>query len=394
MATKRHHPVTLNYRVLSALLIVALPALFLVGWIAVGFGQNQLRTVFGQQLTGVAERTAASIDAFVFRRTTEVAQLAEIPTLRQAAVAAAATPFDLEAIQETDLAWQRSGVPEPFVFDVLENDASDFLRTLVRNDPVYSEILLADRQGRLAAASNVSTDYFQADEEWWIDVRNTGRLQMSDVRYDDSAQTYVIEISVPVYAPGTDDFAGVLKAAATSNEMLSMLGGIALGDTGEAALVRRDGSTVYSRVGVEPGTMFFAADLLREALGLAGSAERTPGVTPDTIDLTADPTFRTYFSAQRPDGQQRLVAVAPTQLGVTFPDLPWLVAVSQAEAELFAPMQVQLQYFGLLLGLVTLVTLVVAVWLSMRYAAPVIDPEADMHLVDHPAVHQIDEESP
>ena len=383
----------MNYRVLSVLLVVALPALFLVGWIAVGLGQNQLRGVFGQLLAGVAERTAASVDAFVFRRTIDVAQLAEVSTLREAAAEAAAVPFDLAAIRQTDLEWQRSGVPEPFVFAVLENEASAFLRILVRNDPAHSEILLTDRQGRLAAASNVSTDYYQADEEWWLDVRNTGRLQMSDVQYDDSAQTYVIEISVPVYAPGTSEFAGVLKAATTSREMLSMISGTVLGETGEAVLIRRDGSTVYSRVGVDPGTSFFAADLLREALGLAGSAERTPGATPAATNRTTDPLFRTSFSALGPDGRQRLVAVAPTQLGITFPNLPWLVAVLQAEDELLAPMAAQLGFFGILLPLVALVTVALALWLSTRYAAPVLDPDTDMHLVDRPAVHQIDEES-
>ena len=70
-----------------------------------------------------------------------------------------------------------------------------------------------------------------------------------------------------------------------------------------------------------------------------------------------------------------------------------LVAVSQAEDELFAPLRAQLTYFGLLLAFVALVTLAIAFWLSVHYAAPVLDPDTDMHLVEHPAVHQIDEET-
>ena len=281
-------------------------------------------------------------------------------------------------------------MPPPTVADLLENNTSEFLRTVIQNDPMYSEILLTDRVGRLVAASNVPTDYYQADEPWWRDVVAAQRLQMSDVRWDESAATYAIEISVPVYAPGSTALAGVVKAATNSSGMLAAvsLGGGGAGGT--ATLVRRDGSVVYAGRGVEPGTPFFAAGLFREALGLTALANTQSALEQDRA---TDPQFRTYFSAQGPDGQPTLVALAPMQLGLTFPQLPWLVALSRTEAELFAPVEAQIQYFLLLLALVALVTLALALWLSIRLAAPLVDAELDMHLVEHPALHRIDEET-
>jgi hypothetical protein len=194
---------------------------------------------------------------------------------------------------------------------------------------------------------------------------------------------------VPVYAPGSTELAGVLKVAMNASEMLAAVSGIRVGTDGVAMLVRRDGSVVYSDRAVAPGSQFFAAALLRESLGLAANST----VDRTKPDRATDPQFRTFFSAAGPDGQRTLVAVAPTQLGVSFPQLPWLVAVSQPEAELFAPLQTQMLYFLLLLALVAVVTVALALWLSIRLAAPMIDADLDMHLVDHPAVHRIDEET-
>ena len=83
------------------------------------------------------------------------------------------------------------------------------------------------------------------------------------------------------------------------------------------------------------------------------------------------------------------MAVAPTQLGISYPDLPWLVAVSQAENELFAPARAQMWSFAMLLALVSVAVLVLALWFSMRLAASPLD--GDMALVRHARVHRVDE---
>ena len=152
-------------------------------------------------------------------------------------------------------------------------------------------------------------------------------------------------------------------------------------------LVRKDGSLVYSRQAVRPDARFFAAALLRESLG--DTATPVPG-QPIPADRATDPEFRTHFSAGMPDGGRAMVAVAPTQLGISYSDLPWLVAVHQAEDELFAPVRSQVWYFIMLLGLVIVVVLVLALWFSMRLAASPLD--IDMRLVEHARVHRVDED--
>jgi hypothetical protein len=383
-----HRHVRINYRVFTVLVLVAVPLLAIGALVILGIGQAQSRDTYGAHLEQIAERTAAAVDTFVLRRVIDVSLLARVPEVREAALAGGRIPFDAGAVREIDQQWQRQQAPPPAAGNVLSNAASRFFRDVAQNDPIYSELLLTDAQGRLVAASEVTSDYFQADEEWWRHAFSRRSPHIDDVTWDESARIYAIEISVPVLAPGSDEVTGVLKAATNSREMLAAISGVRFGQTGEAVLVRKNGSLVYSRRSVEPEARFFASALLFESLGLTGGP--VPGPPAASVDRATDPSFHTHFSAQMPDGRKAIVAVAPTQLGISYPSLPWLVAVHEAEDELFAPVRAQVWYFLALLFLVTVAVLVFALWFSMRLAASPLD--IDMQLVKHARVHRVDEE--
>ena len=185
----------------------------------------------------------------------------------------------------------------------------------MKQDQLYREILVTDRHGRLVAASGVTTDYNQADEGWFtqaLDDRRRGRITVSDVRRDESADVYAFDISVPVAAPDSDELAGIMKIVASSQEMLQGIGGLQLGSTGQVMLIRQDGSIVFSRQAVAPGSRFYGADILKERLTASEN----------------DPQARISFRSRSSDGTDRVVAVARSRLHESFPNLSWLVAVS------------------------------------------------------------------
>ena len=238
MAFALRHP-HFNYRVLTVFTLVALPLVAIGAVIVLGVGQSQLRTVFGLQLSQVAEHTAAAVDAYMFRRIIDVSMMGRVPTLRQAAASGSAAPFDASHVRQLDRAWQAAGAVPAGLGSVLTTDAAAFLRDTTRHDPIYREILLTDRFGRLVAASNVTTDYDQADEAWWreaFDDGEQGRVSVTDVRWDESARVYALEIAVPVLDPSSERIAGVLKVVADIREMLASVASVEVGLTGEALL--------------------------------------------------------------------------------------------------------------------------------------------------------------
>jgi hypothetical protein len=371
------HVPHLNQRVLTVFLLVSLPTLVVGTALVLRIGQSRLGDSYGRHLQDVAEQAAAGVDAYVYRRILDVSLLARTPDLRSEATTGSARPFDRAAADTVDSEWQQSGKAPRIVTDALENAASRYLKDLVAHDRIYREMLLTDRQGRLVAASNPTTDYFQGDEDWWIaavDDGRQGRVSISDVRWDPSARVYAIEISAPVPTLTDEGLAGVFKVVTDSRELLALVGNLQLGQTGAAWLLRRNGTIVFNRHTTNPNARFFASDPLTTRM----NALREIG-----------PIGGTYFSARAPDGTQQIVAVAESQLGASYPSLAWLIAVSQAESELVAPVSMLGWYLLALVAFTALIVLGLALWFSVRLSAAAVD--VDMHLVRHPQVSHVGE---
>jgi hypothetical protein len=367
----------LNARVLTVWLLVALPALALGVALVLAFGQARLSDSYARHLQQLAQQTAAGVDAYVYRRILDVSVVARTPDVRREAVAASARPFDRKAVDALDAAWQAGGAPPKAVNDLLDTPASRYLRDLVAHDRVYRELILTDRDGRLVAASNVPSDYFQGDEDWWATARDDGRLgrvTVTDVRWDQSARIHAIEIAVPVPAPGSEELAGVLKAVTDSREMLAIVGSVQLGDTGSSWLLRRNGSVVFSRHQVEPGTAFWAADLVKSRIDALRQTGSIGGAS---------------FEATSTDGTSQIVGLAESQLATSYPNVAWVIAVGQARDELLAPVRVVGWYLLLLVAGTAIFVLALALWVSFELAAPPVD--VDMHLVRHPDVSHVGE---
>ncbi len=366
----RHHLPPLNFRVFTVLVIVSLPLLVAASTLVLGVGQAKLRASCGNQLTQVAEHTAAAVDAYVFRRIIDAQILSRVAEIRAAASAGNRTPFDLAKTRALDLAWIRGEGPVVQKSGILDSPASRFLREIVENDRIYREIFVTDRSGRLVAASNMVSSYYQATDAWWresFDDGVRGRVSVGDVVWDQSSRSHAVEIAMPVFDRPDGSLVGVLKVVADARELLALVGSLQMGTTGEAMLIRSDGTVVYNRGVTGTKSRFFAADLLRERL---------------KVDRGGDPEYRLQFSALNVDGRAWMVAIAPSQLSVSYPHLAWLVAVTEAEDELFASVRAQWWHLLIVFSLFALVLLIVAAWFSVRLAAPSIEP--DLHVYQHP----------
>ena len=77
------------------------------------------------------------------------------------------------------------------------------------------------------------------------------------------------------------------------------------------------------------------------------------------------------------------MVLAPSQLGRNYPELTWFVALSADHSELLAPFRSLIWYLMAVFALTAMAVLTIALWLSLRLAAPSIDSAVDMHLVDH-----------
>jgi hypothetical protein len=147
----------------------------------------------------------------------DIAAIAADPALVAAILAqnARTLPLSEAEIDALDKAW-RAEVAEasrPTIEPVLTGPVADMLRA--RRDAsagLFTEIFAMDARGLNVAASDVTSDYWQGDEDKWQKSfqAGPGALHLSEVELDESTQTYQAQVSVPVIDPATGKPVGAL----------------------------------------------------------------------------------------------------------------------------------------------------------------------------------------
>jgi len=156
---------------------------------------------------------------------TEISTWANNPVLIEAIRSqnTATQAYSQAQINEMDEAWRNEvGMAESAVIGpVLQNPASDYLRTVVADaGGVITEVFVMDARGLNVAASDVTSDYWQGDEEKFTETypAGAGGVHFGQIEFDESSQTYQSQISIPVVGPD-----GAALGTVTAGVNLEML---------------------------------------------------------------------------------------------------------------------------------------------------------------------------
>ncbi len=101
----------------------------------------------------------------------------------------------------------------PTISPILENAASDFLRKRVdESEGIITEAFIMDARGLNVAASAVTSDYWQGDEEKFTMTypQGAGAVHFGEIEFDESSQTYQGQVSVPIIDVATNEVVGAL----------------------------------------------------------------------------------------------------------------------------------------------------------------------------------------
>ena len=215
----------------------------------------------------------------------------------------------------------------------------------------YAELFVTDAFGALVAATNRTSDYGQADEEWWQVAFNEGKgaVYVGGLEFDESAQVYSITVALPVKNREGTRTIGVLKAVLEVNKLLEQLAHYRLGETGHIHLFESNGKDLF-------------------AFGKVSSRfvhSFKPGVVRRIISSS-----RKYLVDRDAEGKPFIVGFAfvktPERLGAaTFGGRHWCVVAAQEIKEAYAPVY-RLMKTLLGLGLLALVALYLTVVLTAK----------------------------
>lgn len=122
------------------------------------------------------------------------------PALVQAVVAQNNKGMSLDAIKKTDETWMATSGLDDVMKALLENAPAKRLHELEVTKSYFTEMFLMDNQGANVAMTNKTSDYWQGDEPKFTDsfASGKGAVHIGKVKFDESAQSYLVQVSVPV----------------------------------------------------------------------------------------------------------------------------------------------------------------------------------------------------
>jgi len=152
----------------------------------------------------------------LFNQWCELRKIASIVYADQAGQPAWDEAEDIAAIQAIEALWPSLSSDSQHLQALLQNELSLQMQAFIANNPHFAEIFITDRIGRLIAATQKTSDYWQADEAWWqaAILLDEHMLNLDGLNYDESAQVYSIDMTLPLYqATATGrEIVGVIKA--------------------------------------------------------------------------------------------------------------------------------------------------------------------------------------
>lgn len=106
----------------------------------------------------------------------------------------------LESIKVMDHKWKKTPGIVDYMRSMMDSACGQHLRSLQNAVPCYVEIFVMDNQGANVCMTDKTSDYWQGDEDKFIESYKggAGALHISDIEFDDSTQAYLVQVSVPV----------------------------------------------------------------------------------------------------------------------------------------------------------------------------------------------------
>jgi len=125
-------------------------------------------------------------------------------TLIAAVNAQNSAAMTLESIQRTDKQWRTDSGLSDFMQSLMDSPAAQELFRLEKSQSYFIELFLMDNQGANVAMTNKTSDYWQGDEAKFIESfkQGSGAVHVGKVKFDESTQAFLVQISVPVMDKG------------------------------------------------------------------------------------------------------------------------------------------------------------------------------------------------
>jgi len=108
--------------------------------------------------------------------------------------------LSLKKIEAIDTKWIRTAGYDDFMRKLMTNDCANILKKAMKKYNYILEAFIVDAQGAIVCMLDKTSDYWQGDEAKFTKAFNNGKGEVfiDKVRFDESAQAYTSQISLPI----------------------------------------------------------------------------------------------------------------------------------------------------------------------------------------------------
>jgi len=330
-------------KLLVALMIVIVP-LSVIGLILTERGDKALDNSVGNDFKSIAQLYSNEVAQAMQNRIAAVGILAKEPAILNVLASGATAPNAAKSGNTGSKG-------------MLNSNASQLLRERKAINPEFLSITVTNQNGDVVAASQQPPKLSYAQDAHWQSVYNNGQgaAKISGILDDEFTKSSYVDIGVPVTDTNSGTTTGVVNAAVNITDLLARFRDAQVANGARAELVNDDGAIVSSSnadVFAHKRSEHF--DALRDSLGNVQGSQNG------------------WLMSHLQNGAY-IVGYAATGLKEHFPNLGWVVLVSQHEHQAAAPIR-GLEQFALVMVILamfmlTLLCVYYFIHRSQRYEA-------------------------
>ncbi|MCX5716627.1 MAG: cache domain-containing protein, partial [Candidatus Omnitrophica bacterium] len=265
----------------------------------------------------------------------------------------------LRQLNDMDKQWLDSSRDSALVRQYVDNRIGVSMCEILKVRRYVSELFITDKSGALIAASNKTSDFYQADEGWWQKAHSSGKgdIYVGSLEFDESADTWGIAIAAPM-KDQDGEVIGVCKEFLSAQQIFKPLQDLRMGRTGHAAMVDGNGKILFHS-GIKPFS--------DEFINSSGFKKLLSGRKAYGIIQNAHTHKQKMFTAF-----SKVESPFLAGNGIT-----WLVFIDQDVTEMLSPLYFLL---GSLMAIVGILLLVITIPVGYAFGGVFAKPIHELHL--------------
>ncbi|MFC1687349.1 ATP-binding protein [Patescibacteria group bacterium] len=198
---------------------------------------------------------------------------------------------------------------------------------------LFPEVFITNQYGLNLAQTNKTSDYYQADEQWWQDAKDNG-IAVTDAAYDESAEMYSISLCIRI-DDEQDNFIGVLKAILNLKEIITVIDDL----DNDVNLMSGTTDIKFNDSGFASITYNLINDQGRYIYSTNQSISHLENLSEELLELISKNQEYKYFvgNDEKNNNEEMLLSFATSHGYRDYQGIGWMFLVGHGTNEIYAP---------------------------------------------------------